>query len=47
MDSAMGRGPVARDTARRAVRELGYVHTVPQRGTYVRDRGEGEHQGAR
>ncbi|WP_282692931.1 winged helix-turn-helix domain-containing protein [Streptomyces sp. CC208A] len=32
---------VARDTARRAVRhlrELGYVYTVPQRGTYVRDR---------
>lgn len=33
---------VARDTARRTVRhlrELGYVYTVPQRGTYVRDRG--------
>ncbi|GBQ02729.1 hypothetical protein SSP531S_41930 [Streptomyces spongiicola] len=32
---------VARDTARREVRhlrELGCVHTVPQRGTYVRDR---------
>ncbi|GGY25504.1 hypothetical protein GCM10010326_19190 [Streptomyces xanthochromogenes] len=32
---------VARDTARRAVRhlrELGFVYTVPQRGTYVRDR---------
>ncbi|NEC91396.1 winged helix-turn-helix domain-containing protein [Streptomyces sp. SID12501] len=32
---------VARDTARRAVRHLrdqGYVYTVPQRGTYVRER---------
>lgn len=32
---------VARDTARRAVRhlrELGFVYTVPQRGTYVRNR---------
>ncbi|MGW0837432.1 GntR family transcriptional regulator [Streptomyces prunicolor] len=42
---------VARDTARRAVRhlrDLGYVYTVAQRGTYVRDRSgdgdEGEHQ---
>jgi DNA-binding GntR family transcriptional regulator len=30
---------VARDTrAVRHLRELGYVYTVPQRGTYVRDR---------
>lgn len=32
---------VARDTARRAVRRLreqGWVHTVPQRGSFVRDR---------
>lgn len=39
---------VARDTARRAVRylrETGWVYTVPQRGTYVRDRsGEDERQ---
>ncbi|WP_405795497.1 GntR family transcriptional regulator [Streptomyces sp. NBC_01506] len=38
---------VARDTARRAVRhlrELGYVYTVPQRGTYVAERGEDERQ---
>ncbi|WP_449347209.1 GntR family transcriptional regulator [Streptomyces xanthochromogenes] len=36
---------VARDTARRAVRhlrELGFVYTVPQRGTYVRDRTDSE-----
>lgn len=34
---------VARDTARRAVRRLreqGWVHTVPQRGTFVRDRAD-------
>lgn len=34
---------VARDTARRAIRhlrELGYVYTVPQRGTYVRNRAD-------
>ncbi|MEU7200280.1 winged helix-turn-helix domain-containing protein [Streptomyces sp. NPDC045470] len=34
---------VARDTARRAVRYLreeGYAYTVPQRGTYVRDRSD-------
>ena len=33
---------VARDTARNAVaylRDEGYVHTVPQRGTFVLDRG--------
>jgi GntR family transcriptional regulator len=39
---------VARDTARRAVRHLrdhGYVYTVPQRGTYVRDRSAGAGQG--
>ncbi|MFS0692080.1 GntR family transcriptional regulator [Streptomyces nitrosporeus] len=40
---------VARETARCAVRhlrELGYVCTVPQRGTYVCDRGEDERQDA-
>lgn len=34
---------VARDTARHAVaylRDNGYVHTVPQRGTFVLDRGK-------
>lgn len=34
---------VARDTARAAVaylRDKGYVHTVPQRGSFVVDRGE-------
>ncbi|WP_033208386.1 GntR family transcriptional regulator [Streptomyces bikiniensis] len=39
---------VARDTARRAVRhlrDLGYVYTVPQRGTYVRDRSTGGGEG--
>uniref|UniRef100_A0AAU2V7K0 Winged helix-turn-helix domain-containing protein n=1 Tax=Streptomyces sp. NBC_00003 TaxID=2903608 RepID=A0AAU2V7K0_9ACTN len=40
---------VARETVRNAVRflrEEGHVFTVPQRGTYVRDRSaEGEHQG--
>ncbi|WP_030781752.1 winged helix-turn-helix domain-containing protein [Streptomyces sp. NRRL S-920] len=45
--SLIQRWGVARDTARRAVRhlrELGYVYTVPQRGTYVRDRSEDERQ---
>lgn len=43
---------VARDTARRAVRFLrdeGWVYTVPQRGTFVRERKSGsgdEGQGA-
>lgn len=40
----MQRWGVARETARRAVRHLrekGYVYTVPQRGTYVADRGPG------
>ncbi|WP_189456935.1 GntR family transcriptional regulator [Streptomyces abikoensis] len=35
---------VARETVRNAVRflrEEGYVFTVPQRGTYVRDRSSG------
>ncbi|MFI1888989.1 GntR family transcriptional regulator [Streptomyces jumonjinensis] len=39
---------VARDTARRAVRqlrELGYVYTVPQRGTYVTDQTAEDDQG--
>ncbi|MGW6977938.1 GntR family transcriptional regulator [Streptomyces sp. NPDC054932] len=36
---------VARDTARHAVeylRDKGYVHTVPQRGTFVLDRSASE-----
>lgn len=36
---------VARDTARRAVRYLrehGYVHTVPQRGSFVLERRQGD-----
>jgi GntR family transcriptional regulator len=39
---------VARDTARRAVRhlrDLGYVYTVPQRGTYVCDRSGADENG--
>ncbi|WHM36244.1 winged helix-turn-helix domain-containing protein [Streptomyces sp. BPTC-684] len=47
--SLVQRFGVARETVRNAVRFLrdeGYVYTVPQRGTYVRDRNtEDEHQG--